>query len=78
MQPQSALAPILKHQSTDPLLNPNEAAEFLDVAEKSLAVWRCTGRYSIPFYKVGRHVKYRKSDLEAWLESRCRSNGATA
>ncbi|MXS83649.1 helix-turn-helix domain-containing protein [Nitrosomonas oligotropha] len=50
----------------------------LDVAEKSLAVWRCTGRYSIPFYKVGRHVKYRKSDLEAWLESRCRSNGATA
>ena len=78
MQFQSALAPILKHQSTDPLLNPNEAAEYLGVSKDTLAVWRCTGRYSIPYLKVGRLAKYRKSDLEAWLESRCRINGATA
>jgi hypothetical protein len=40
-------------------------------------VWRSTGRYSIPFIKVGRKVRYRRSDLEGWLVTRTRSNGAT-
>ncbi len=60
------------------LLDEKAAAEFLDCAPGSLSVWRSTGRYSIPFLKIGSKVRYRRSDLEAWLESRVRSNGATA
>lgn len=60
------------------LLDEKKAAEFLSVAPGTLSVWRSVGRYSIPFLKVGHLVRYRRSDLEAWLESRTRSTGATA
>ena len=60
------------------LLDEKQAAEVLTVEPGTLSVWRSTGRYSIPFVKVGRRVRYRRSDLLAWLESRTRANGATA
>ena len=70
MNAKTALAPILKHQSTDPLLTPPEAAAYIGVAENTLSVWRCVGRYAIPYIKSGRLVKYRKSTLDAFLERR--------
>lgn len=65
-------------QRTSALLDEKQAAEFLDVSPGTLSVWRSTGRYAIPFLKVGRCVRYRQSDLVAWLELRTRTNGATA
>jgi excisionase family DNA binding protein len=59
------------------LVTEQEAAEILKIAPGTLSVWRSTGRYSIPFIKVGRRVRYRRADLDAWLESRTRANGAT-
>ena len=70
MNAQTALAPILKHQSTDPLLTPPEAAAYIGVTENTLSVWRCVGRYAIPYIKSGRLVKYRKSALDAFLDRR--------
>lgn len=55
------------------LLSPTEAAEYLHVKEGTLAVWRSTGRYSIPFTKSGRKVLYRFVDLESFLNSRIRT-----
>ena len=69
-KPQSAVSAVIKHQSTDPLLNPVEAAEYLGVSRDTLAIWRCVGRYNIQFVKVGRLVKYRKSALDAFLDRR--------
>lgn len=63
---------------THDLLDENSAAEFLSVAPGTLSVWRSTGRYAIPFLKVGHLVRYRRDALEKWLESRTRSTGATA
>ena len=60
------------------LLDEKQAAEVLTVEPGTLSVWRSTGRYKIPFVKVGRRVRYRRADLETWLESRTRANGATA
>lgn len=60
------------------LVDEKQAAGILGVTPGTLQVWRSTGRYAIPFLKVGRLVKYRRSALEAWLESRTRSSGATA
>lgn len=54
------------------------AAEILDVSPGTLQVWRSTGRYGIPFVKVGRRVKYRLSALHEWIESRTRTSGTTA
>lgn len=60
------------------LLSPDQAAATIDVTSGTLSVWRSTGRYGIPFIKIGRKVRYRKSDLLAWLESRTRESGTTA
>lgn len=69
-QAQSAVSAVLKHQSTDPLLSPPEAAAYLGVSKDTLSVWRCTSRYNIQFVKVGRLVKYRKSALDDFLTRR--------
>ncbi|MBK60360.1 MAG: DNA-binding protein [Pseudomonas sp.] len=47
-----------------------QAATALGVKPTTLAVWRSTGRYNLPFLKVGRLVKYRISDLAEFLERR--------
>lgn len=76
-QAASNVAEILRPKNTD-LVDETEAAEILDLAPGTLSVWRSTGRYGIPFIKVGRKVRYSRTALNAWLESRTRSNGATA
>ena len=65
-------------ERTRELLDEKQAAEYLTVSPGTLSVWRSTGRYSLPFVKVGRRVRYRLSDLDAWLEARSRESGATA
>ena len=52
------------------LLTQAQAAEILGVTPGTLSVWRCTKRYNIPYIKVGRLVKYRKSALDAFLDRR--------
>ncbi len=56
----------------DRLLSPREAAELLGVTEHTLAVWRSSKRYPLPYFCVGRGVRYRPSDLEEFLASRRR------
>lgn len=53
-----------------PFLAPKQAAEYLGVSTGTLEVWRSNKRYPLPYYKIGRLVKYRQSDLDAFLESR--------
>lgn len=60
------------------LLDDHAAAAMLDVSPGTLSVWRSTGRYALPFIKIGRKVRYRRGDLEAWMASRLRESGATA
>ena len=60
------------------LLDEQAAAALLTVAPGTLGVWRSTGRYNLPFLKVGRMVRYRRADLVAWLAARTRETGATA
>lgn len=60
------------------LCDDKTAADILDVTPGTLSVWRSTGRYNLPFVKIGRKVRYRRADLLSWLERRTRENGATA
>ena len=56
-------------QMTSALMTPAQAAAYLGVEVATLAVWRCTGRYALPYLKVGRLVRYRHSDLDAFLKT---------
>jgi excisionase family DNA binding protein len=58
------------------LLTRKEAAAYLGVQPHSLAVWACTKRYPLPFVRIGRLVKYRKSDLDAFIESNLHTESA--
>ena len=40
------------------LLTPAQMARLLGVSVGTLAVWRCTKRYPLPYIKVGRSVRY--------------------
>jgi hypothetical protein len=46
------------------------AAKLLHVKPSTLQVWRCTGKYNLPYIKSGGRVLYKESDLISWLESR--------
>ena len=51
------------------LLTPDEVASRLGIKVQTLAAWRCTKRYPLSFVKVGRTVRYREPDVEAFLAS---------
>ena len=57
-------------QSGRDLLTRKEAADYLGVAVRTLAVWKSTGRYNLPVVKIGRLAKYRKADLDAFIARR--------
>lgn len=54
----------------DPLLSEEQTAAYLGVTPRTLAVWRCMGRYNLPYVKTGRLVRYKQSDLDAWIARR--------
>jgi len=47
-----------------------QAAVALGIKASTLSVWRSTGRYNLPYLKVGRLVRYRLSDLAEFLARR--------
>jgi predicted DNA-binding transcriptional regulator AlpA len=51
------------------LLTAKAAEKLLDVPPSTLANWRLMGCHKIPFLKIGRNVRYRCSDLLAWMDA---------
>lgn len=54
----------------DDLLERIEVAVLLGISVSTLEKWSSTRRDGPPFIKVGRLVRYRRSDVEQWLSSR--------
>lgn len=51
------------------ILNTTEAADYVRLGKPTLERFRISGAGPI-FVKLGGAVRYRKPDLDAWLESR--------
>lgn len=64
----------LSNQNTksETLLKPQDVAERSGVSVTTLATWRCTKRYPLAYVKVGRLVRYRMGDVEAFEVERLR------
>lgn len=57
------------------LAHPNEVAAYLGVPERTLQTWRYFNkgpRYS----RTGKYVRYRWSDVEAWLDEHAQGGSA--
>lgn len=52
------------------LLTPAQMAQVLGVSVGTLAVWRCTKRYPLPYIKVGRSVRYNRAHGYDFLAAR--------
>lgn len=51
----------------DRLVDRPEAASLIGLKEQTLALWAMSGK-NLPVVKLGRRVKYRLSDIEAFVE----------
>lgn len=51
------------------LMTVEEVAAYLRKPVRTLYAWRYR-REGPPAFKVGRHIRYRKVDVDAWLETR--------
>lgn len=49
------------------LLTPQETAEVLRVHQRTLRRWRSL-RYGPPSHRIGRLIRYRRADLDRWIE----------
>ena len=58
---------MLSTATDDRLIDRSEVAELLGIAPQTLAVWAMTGKH-LPVIKIGRRVKYRESDVRAFIE----------
>ena len=58
---------------TTRLLTPRDVADLLGVTIQTLAVWRCEGRYALPYVKAGRLVRYRRADVDAFIAAQRRA-----
>ena len=62
-------------KSIPEMLTTLEAAEYLGVKPQTLSVWRSTRRYDLPAVKIGKGLRYRKSDLDKFIERRTHNGG---
>lgn len=53
----------------DPMLGTNDAATYLGLSTHTLEVWRREPIRGPRFVRFGKAVRYRRSDLEAYIAS---------
>lgn len=51
------------------LMTQAEAANYLNTSVGVLNTWRSIGKQKILFVRWGRCIRYRKDDLDRWIES---------
>lgn len=49
-------------------INPNEVHKQYGFSVSTLAKWRMDNKY-LPFSKIGKYIKYKRADIEAFLNS---------
>ena len=60
-------------QSITPPFTRQEAADYLGLKKGTLEVWAVTGK-GPRFLKMGRAVRYRKADLDTFMEESLRAH----
>ena len=59
------------HNNTDELWDEGQVAACLEIATKTLRQWRCQKKM-LPYAKIGRLIRYRRSDVEAFVNAQLR------
>lgn len=62
-------ATAIEAHNPEQLLNEKESAEILTVKPTTLATWRSDKSQALPYVKIGRSIRYRRSDLLAFIDA---------
>lgn len=54
------------HQLEDPILTIPEVAHYLKISKSK--IYSLVSKEEIPHLKIGRNVRIRRKDLQAWIE----------
>jgi len=55
------------------MLTDDEAACLLGVQPSTLARWRMRGWPNVPYVRMGRIIRYRRGDVDAWIAKQTRN-----
>ncbi len=59
----------------DRLMTRKQLAEYLQVSAETISKWKTTGERNVPEVDIGgRLIRYRKSEIDAWLASGVKFN----
>lgn len=58
----------VEQETVRELLSPQQFADYLGLPVRTVYAWQHKGT-SPDYIKVGKHVRYRRQDIESWLES---------
>lgn len=74
-----ALIVVYWRMDNEQLLTAEETATLLRLSEHTLAAWRRTKSSSdLPWVEVGGLIRYRRGDIQRWLETRTKNSAAGA
>ncbi len=60
------LSDSLRTENTTALMTEKQTCAYLNVSKRNLYCWRMAGL--IPYFKIGRAVRFRKSEVDTALE----------
>ncbi len=58
------------NRNDDGWLTTEQVADLLVLPIQTLYFWRATGADCPPAHRVGKHLRWRRSDVEQWLSKR--------
>ena len=64
------------HINHSQLVTPSKTATILEIKETTLSQKRWRGDKSLPWVKIGKSVRYKLSDIEAYIERSTVGKGA--
>lgn len=58
-------------KNTLDLVDTPEAAKILNLKTQTLTNWRIKQSQPLPYYRIGRSIKYNRPDLFTFIRNRC-------
>ena len=59
-----------EHVKNDEFLTAHKLADLLQYSRHTIYVWVCKSQLPFPYYKFPRGIRFKRSDVDRWIETR--------
>ena len=67
---QNQTAPKEQPSPSDDLMTVQQVADLLNYSRHTVYVWICKNQLPVSYYKFPRGVRFKRSEVDRWIESR--------